>query len=56
MPDAASRIEHLAVLGRVELDGLDAPVGVALPQDGGFGLHGASQGECGVLLRPSDAA
>ena len=42
--------EHLTVLGRVELDGLHAPVGVTLPQDGGFGLHGASPG-CGARWR-----
>ena len=39
MPEAASLTRTSPCLGRVELDRLDAPVGVELPQDGGFGLH-----------------
>ena len=35
--------EHLALLGRVELDGLDAPR-LTVPQNGCFGLHGPSHG------------
>ena len=34
--------EDLALLGGVELDGLDAP-GLTVPQNSCFGLHGASQ-------------
>ena len=32
--------EQFALLGGIELDGLDTPIAVAFPQDGGFGLHG----------------
>src|SRR6202035_2064806 len=35
--------ENLALLGRVELNGLDAPR-LAVPQNGCFGLHGPSPG------------
>ena len=35
--------EDLALLGRVELNGLDAPR-LTVPQNGCFGLHGPSQG------------
>ena len=35
--------EDLALLRRVELDGLDAP-GLSVPQHGCFGLHGPSHG------------
>jgi len=36
--------EDLTFLGRVELDRFDAPLAVALPQDGGFGFHLPSPG------------
>ena len=32
--------QHLAGLRRIELDLLDAPLGLRLPQDGGLHLHG----------------
>src|SRR5581483_7727518 len=32
--------QHLAGLGRVELDLLDAPLRVRFPEDGGLALHG----------------
>ena len=43
MPEAAKRTSTSPFFGRIELDGLHAPASVALPQDGSFGLHGASQ-------------